>query len=193
MERPLPSDSRRPKLLALRGEESALYREAISDDCWREVWNNLGNELSQIDTNPVQQLSRRIAAGIMAIDSAMTEYCELTCPTCQDPCCTGHKVFFNRTDLLYLVALGEGIPPGQTRTQPGMPCRYLAPDGCRLSRILRPYVCVWFICEAQMELFQKQSAAFQRQFIRTMQEIRAFRLELESIYEHHFPGSVQTP
>ena len=171
--------------LNLKSEESALYREPIEDSCWQDLLTALKIRLSHLDTGRIQLPARRIAEGIQSIDATMTRDCELTCPSCKDACCTGLKVFFNQADLLYLIALGKEIPPGQTRTRATEPCRYLAPDGCRLPRIFRPYVCVWFLCEAQMELFQTESSAFQRQFIKTMQDIRACRLKIESLYEKH--------
>jgi len=172
----------------LKGEESAQYRFPISDDLWQNLLVTLRDELSRLDTHQIQLLIRRIAEGIRSMDGVMTRYCELTCPFCEDPCCTGLKVFYNQADMLYLVTLGEELPPGQTRAQAAEPCRYLAPDGCLLPRIIRPYVCVWFICEAQMELFQAESAASQRRFIETMQDVRACRLKIESLYEYYFPG-----
>ena len=176
----------------LKGEESALYREPIKENRWRDLWTVLESRLSVMDKDRIQLEARRIGQGIQSLDATMTRYCELTCPSCEDPCCTGLKVFFNQADLLYLLGLGKEIPPGQTRAKAGEPCRYLTPDGCRLPRILRPYVCVWFLCEAQMELFNAESGAFQRQFIKTMQNIRACRLTIEALYEYHFPPGKTT-
>lgn len=173
-------------LLHLRSEESGLYREPMEADRWQDLFGTLRSELSRSDMSEIRSLARCIAEKIQSMDAVMTRYCGLTCPSCEDACCTGLKVFFNRADILCLAALDEEAPPGQTRSQPTEPCRYLASDGCRLSRTLRPYVCVWFLCEAQMELLQSESVAFQRKFLKTMQDIRACRLRVESLYEHYF-------
>jgi hypothetical protein len=141
------------------------------------------SELALLDPGETQFLARRVAEGIRSLDPTMSRYCELTCPQCEDPCCTGHEVFFNQADLLYLAAMQGDAPPGQTRTRATDPCRYLEPGGCALARSLRPYVCVWFLCDAQMQCFREETAGFQRQFIRTLQEIRSSRLRLERAYE----------
>lgn len=167
----------------LKTEETMRCREPISDSRWQELLTVLKRDLHSLDLEPIRLLAGCIAGGIRSLDATMTEYCRLTCPTCEDPCCRGLKVFFNQTDLLYLVALGEQLPVGQTRAHESAPCRYLSERGCLLPRVARPYVCVWFLCEAQMELFQAEPAPFQRQFIMTMQDIRACRLSLESLYE----------
>jgi hypothetical protein len=39
-----------------------------------------------------------------------------------------------------------------------------------------------------MELFACEPAAFQRQFIDVLKNIRTHRLQLESLYEQSFPG-----
>jgi len=126
-----------------------------------------------------RRVAREIEVGITFLDPVMTRYCEATCPSCNDPCCGGRAVFFNRADLLFQLALGMEPPPGQTRTRPGDPCRYLGPGGCALSRTRRPYVCVWFLCEPQMELFSLERPAFQRELIRALENLRALRIELD--------------
>ncbi len=171
-----------------RMEESAEYREPMTPNRWRSALQTLEAGLKSCP-NDVYLIAKEIRKRIELLDAAMTEYCRATCPQCEDQCCLGLGIFFNRVDLLYLIALGEDIPPGQTRTGMSDTCRYLAHDGCRLPRTYRPYVCVWFLCDPQMEIFQQQRASFQRHFIGTLQEIRRLRLHLEALYEHHLPAA----
>jgi hypothetical protein len=155
----------------------------MSPSAWREAVKAIECELSELDQEKVQKSMHHITWGIEWLDPIMDRYCGETCPACDDPCCTGHKVFFNQADLLYLTALKSKIPPGQTRSRPTQACRYLGAKGCRLSRFHRPYVCVWFLCDAQMELLNCEPNDFQRHFIGTLQKIRMHRLALESLYE----------
>jgi hypothetical protein len=75
------------------------------------------------------------------------------------------------------------VPPGQTRQKPNDPCRYLAVTGCTLARTVRPYVCVWYLCEAHVALLQEEPPGFQRRFLEVMQEIRTCRLKLEGLFD----------
>ncbi len=177
----LDQDIHVPSILKI--EESARYRIPMSNEYWQKTVNTLRHEVSKLDQKKVMVHINQIIRGIQWLDPIMTRYCEQTCPSCKDPCCTGYEVFFNQTDLLYLTAGHTKIPPGQTRTSKSETCRYLGEKGCRLPRLHRPYVCVWFICDAQMELLQSEPNVIYRQFIKTMQDIRMHRLALESLYE----------
>ncbi len=168
-------------------EESSLYRQPMSSSQWREVTEILRAELALLDQEAVQSSAGQIREALQWLDPVMTEYCASTCPSCKDPCCHAQAIFFNRTDLLSLIASGTSLPPGQTRVSPLAPCRYLQPTGCDLPRIARPYVCVWYLCEAQMELFGEERASIQRHFIRHFENIRLNRLRLESLYESRSP------
>lgn len=167
----------------MKSEESAHFCEPLSDGEWNGALVELRHGISSCKREQMLPLALGIRKGIEALDGVMTDYCGITCPSCQDPCCHGRRVFFNRADLIYLTVLGGSIPPGQTRAHPNDPCRYLASGGCLLSRTVRPYVCVWFLCDPQMCLFRAEKPSFQRRFIATMQEIRQYRLGLESCFE----------
>lgn len=169
-----------------RDEESSVFRRPLTDDEWADVVRRVAERLNTLDTDTLRDAASRIEAAIQWLDPIMDRYCGLTCPTCDDSCCTGQRVFFNRADIITLVLLQGDFPPGQTREAEGDSCRYLGPTGCRLPRGRRPYVCVWFLCDPQMSLFQDESASFQRDFVRVLQEIRQARLVLESHYEEHF-------
>jgi hypothetical protein len=168
----------------LKTEESSLYRQPMSDLEWQGIMKNFRNRFALIDQEPFQSCAEQIREALQWLDPVMTKYAEITCPQCKDPCCTAHAIFFNQTDMLSLVAMGISLPPGQTRVRPGAPCRYLTPNGCRLQRIARPYVCVWFLCEAQMDLFWEERALTQRHFVKQFEKIRLNRLRLEALYEN---------
>jgi hypothetical protein len=173
----------------LKTEESSLWRQPMSDSQWREVIAGLKTGVAMLDQGSVQSLARQISEAVQWLDSIMTKYCGITCPGCNDPCCSANAIFYNQTDMLSLLVMGINLPPGQTRTHPFQPCRYLTPNGCCLQRIARPYVCVWFLCEAQMDLFRDETGSTQRHFIKSLESIRMNRLRIESLYEKLFPNS----
>lgn len=175
------------RLAVTRPEESSAFRAPMTDERWRDVVRGLERQIDPPRRFLLECLSREISRNILSLDVFMHRYCEATCPSCDDPCCSGRKVFYNRTDLLYLIGTGEPLPPGQTRQAEGEPCRYLASHGCVLPRGKRPYVCVWFLCEPQMELFQAEDAATQRKALGTLLEIRSHRLRLESLLDWDGP------
>lgn len=169
--------------MAAKVEESSCYRHPMADGCWDRLIDELTARLLSLDWRYVKHLVDAIEEKIKWLDPIMTKYCLLTCQECEDCCCQAREIYFNRTDMLYLAVLNSEIPPGQTRTKHSLPCRYLTPDGCILPRSVRPYVCVWFICEAQIGIFQEEPAVFQRCFLKNVGELREHRLTLESLYE----------
>ncbi|HBD07194.1 MAG TPA: hypothetical protein DCZ69_02950 [Syntrophobacteraceae bacterium] len=179
-------DARLPVCLT-KTEESSRYREPLSDSDWQTVCEQIGAQIHQLDQDQVQWLTEQIRQDILWLDQTMTEYCQLTCPACKDPCCTGTGIFYNLADILYLAAHSDLLPPaGQTRQNASAPCRYLTSHGCLLPRPQRPYICVWFLCEPQMELLSTTPPAYQRRVINTFQHIRTCRLQLETLYERRF-------
>jgi hypothetical protein len=184
----IPMIARLWYVLLVKMEESSRYREPLTDLQWQTICLGLQRQLQRLDQCQIRWLARQIFQGLHWLDPHMNAYCRATCPTCDDPCCDGREVFFNRADLLYLISLGDvRSPKGQTRTEPGAGCRYLGPTGCLLARTQRPYVCVWFLCEPQMELFNTTSGSFQRQLINVLTNIRTCRLKLEGLFEELYP------
>lgn len=168
-------------LSASGNEESQRYREPLSDAAWNEALNLVRIRMRDRDPVALASLVTRIDQAVGWLDPVMTRYCAQTCPTCEDPCCNGTRIFFNLADILTLVARGDWIPPGQTRSTDGERCRYLSSTGCTLSRAHRPYVCVWFLCEPQMELLTRETPRFQRSFLSALRDVRAGRLALEAL------------
>ena len=164
-------------------EESSTYREPMSDAAWHEALHACRLRLAVADRGEVLRLGAALREALAALDGPMNRWCAETCPECPDACCDARRVFFNRADVLAVLALGEPPPPGQTRTGEGAPCRYLGAAGCGLSRFRRPYVCVWYLCEGQMRLFGREPPAAQRRLLAAMQEVRRVRLRLEALWE----------
>ena len=156
----------------------------------RQWWANLGilqARLNRLDQRLVHEVAEAIRVAYGWLEPLMERYGKITCPACSDVCCQATGVFFNHTDLLTILAMGLNPPPGQTRSRASVPCRYLSAAGCVLKRPLRPYVCVWYLCEAQMKLYMDEPAPTQRRFVATLTAIRTHRLKLASHYEILFP------
>lgn len=158
----------------------------MSDRRWKEIFVVLETKVALLDRGFIQSMTREILDAYEWMAPTMEGYCKISCPSCTDPCCDARQIFYNQTDMLCLAALGISPPPGQTRIHPSDPCRYLTPTGCRLPRIARPYVCVWYLCEAQTDLFQEETPSTQRRFISALECLRVNRLKIESLYEGHF-------
>jgi hypothetical protein len=189
-ERPTVGSTSRPscleqihRVVVTRTEESSAFRAPMTDECWSDAVRDLERQIDPPRRVILEWTAKEISLNIQRLDVLMNRYCEATCPSCDDPCCDGRRVFYNRADLLYLIGTGDHLPPGQTRRTAGEACRYLTPRGCVLPREKRPYVCVWFLCEPQMELFQAEKAATQRKTLNTFLEIRSHRLRLESLLD----------
>ncbi len=172
----------------IKTEESSRYRVPMTDTEWQTVCRRLHRQVHLLNQHHVRWLVDHIQRGLEWLDPHMDAYCQTTCPSCNDPCCTGRGIFFNQADLLFHAAQPNCMPPvGQTRTEAQAECRYLGPAGCLLKRTQRPYVCVWFLCEPQMEMVNASSIAFQKQLLNVLRNIRFCRLKLEELFESAFP------
>jgi len=150
----------------------------------------LKSRIANLDQRLTEEATGAIRTAYHWLDPIMGRYCEITCQDCRDVCCTATGVYYNLTDLLVILTVGSDPPPGQTRSHASEPCRYLTPAGCSLKRPARPYVCVWYLCEAQMDLFQEEPTSTQRRFLSTLESLRRNRLRLESHYESLFPPTL---
>jgi|GEM_PF-796286 len=176
-------------------EEPDNFRRFISQKNWKRIRTQLYNtfqELPHRDKKHLHETALLIARAIDILDPFMDHLCAITCPYCQDICCHASHVFYNETDLFYLTALGEYYPEEQTRTNPYQKyCHYWMHDlGCTIDRIYRPYVCVWFLCEAQMQEMTNTFSERERRIIAdTYRFIRVARLYLTEIFLKNTGGA----
>ncbi|SHF41687.1 hypothetical protein SAMN02745206_01939 [Desulfacinum infernum DSM 9756] len=159
-------------------EETSLFRHPMPDGRWRNFFDTAARILPRDVRSALRPHASAVRRAVEELDPWMDAACADTCPACQDPCCTAGGIFYNLADMLYLFSLEEALPLGQTRTRSGQSCRYLGPRGCRLPRIYRPYVCVWFLCEPQARRLSGESARFQRRVAELYRRIRHHRLAL---------------
>jgi hypothetical protein len=73
------------------------------------------------------------------------------------------------------------VPDQQLLDRQGVHCRYGSPDGCRLDRIQRPFVCTWYLCPAQTQRLQKEPVEM-KMVSDSLQQIKRLRREMEASF-----------
>lgn len=168
-------------------EEPGLLRRPVSPDEWQLLRKNFYNHAESLE-NKEKELAKAavlsIAENLKELDGFMDILCRATCSSCIDICCHAKGVFYNEVDLFFLTVHGSFYPPSQTRVTASQKlCAYWDSDkGCRLPRLFRPYVCTWFICEAQSSLMEEILTPRNRRKIDFLYStIRRDRLTLASL------------
>lgn len=110
----------------------------------------------------------------------METLCANTCSHCPDPCCLTASVWFDFRDLLGFHLLGTPIPIGQPASDYQGRCRYMAPRGCRLPRLIRPWICTWYLCPVQSRWLKKQPGPAGRRLLAALERMKTRRTELET-------------
>ncbi len=103
-------------------------------------------ERRAVDLEDATHLAVAIHLGIEDLDPLMEDLCGMACPQCQASCCQVARVWFDFRDLITFHLAGLPIPEGQIHRRPDAPCPNLSPEGCRLPRPCRPYICTWYLC-----------------------------------------------
>ena len=122
-------------------------------------WDRLMRRLAQVaGTDPeaaafLKAQAQKIHRLYKAVQVPVERISRQTCPFCREICCVRASIGFDVKDLLYLY-FGGGRMPGQQiyksarQNQPSA-CCHLTRNGCRLSRLERPFVCTWYLCPDQ--------------------------------------------
>ena len=152
----------------LNRSASKSYSQALSTllywedpDSWREARESLSRILCRHRdrTGELYTMAASIADLIRSMDAAMGNLCVRTCPSCSDPCCIRADVRYDLRDLIFLHCSGAGLPLGQTVFAPGAgACDMLSVDGCVLPRVMRPFMCTWYLCPPQMDIVRADPA-----------------------------------
>ena len=125
-------------------------------------------------------LAHKLKLCLESIYCALDELCIDSCPWCPEPCCLKACVWFDFKDLLFLHFNQLPIPPAQPKDNPGMPCRYLGPKGCRLPRLTRPWICTWYLCPTQTAKLRNGQQEKRNLINRAMAQIKFERNWLEN-------------
>jgi hypothetical protein len=110
----------------------------------------------------------------------METLCASTCSHCPDPCCLTASVWFDFRDLLSFHLLGTPIPIGQPASDYRGRCRYITPGGCGLPRLIRPWICTWYLCPVQSRWLKKQPGSTGRRLLAALERMKTRRSELET-------------
>ena len=132
----------------------ALWQEANA--CLADTMQQNQSVLAE-PHRQAQRMQRRLEWIFPLID----RLCRKTCPDCKNICCRRAWVWADFKDLLFLHLAGIPVPDQQLLDRQGGHCRYGSPDGCRLDRIRRPFVCTWYLCPAQTHILRKRPAEMQ--------------------------------
>ncbi|MEE4112266.1 MAG: hypothetical protein V2I40_05580 [Desulfobacteraceae bacterium] len=130
---------------------------------WQEANTCLARTLRQhqsVLAESYQQV-QRIRRRLESIFPLMDRLCRSTCPDCMEVCCRRAWVWADFKDLLFLHLAGIPVPDGQLLGRQGDHCRYKSPDGCRLDRVQRPFVCTWYLCPRQTQCLREEPVKMQ--------------------------------
>ncbi len=120
----------------------------------------------------------RLRRQLMSIFPLMDGLCRQSCPDCTAICCQHAWVWADFKDLLFYHLADIPVPVQQLLERRGEHCRYASPEGCRLDRLQRPFVCTWYICPAQTRLLSKQPAE-QARLSAMLEQIKNERRRME--------------
>jgi len=126
-------------------------------------------------------LARRIRCLLEQTFPLMDRLCRHTCPSCLDVCCSRAWVWIDFKDLLFIHLAGLSPPERQLLSRPGNHCFFAGPEGCRLNRIQRPFICTWYQCPTQARLLKAWPRQKQR-LTTAIEQIKAARQQMEDTF-----------
>ncbi len=132
----------------------------------------------------VSSTARQAEILIETISPVIEAYTVAACPECASVCCVNRHSRFDRSDLIFMAALGIDIPDDDPLIADTDACRFLGMQGCLRKRSRRPYRCTWFFCESLMEQIMRQTSAPElRKFMELLQKITERRTTMITAFE----------
>jgi hypothetical protein len=128
---------------------------------------------------PAMQIARDTLIGLESIFSCLDDLGQMTCPRCPDVCCLSASPWYDMRDLIFLHFNQLSIPRVQTIKNIKETCCYISHKGCTLPRIIRPWICTWYLCPAQTANTRKSKTGRWQPLNRVLEEIKILRKELE--------------
>jgi hypothetical protein len=151
---------------------------------WREA-NQTMAYLVRRHENRLQYaktIARTLINHLRAVFLQLDSLCVKTCPWCPEPCCMVAKVWIDFKDLVFLHLAGCDIPPTQLIKDMSGRCRYLGSRGCTLDRLIRPWVCTWYICGTQTRILNDQEKQAKQVIDKAFSEIKRLRHDMEAAF-----------
>lgn len=149
---------------------------------WREVQQSLHFHLD--GHRPARESLMPLAVGIgkhlHVLARQMDMICAHTCSHCPEPCCLSASVWYDFRDLLSLHLLGMPIPIGQPISDYRALCRFITNTGCSLPRLIRPWICTWYLCPVQTLWLKKQPDGVGQNLLKYLDEMKTMRVKLEN-------------
>lgn len=95
--------------------------------------------------------ARELREAYEAVSLLIEGFTSRICPECRNVCCIDRHGTHEEADILFLEALGGGVPEEPPRESDTEPCRHLGLRGCAIPRWRRPYRCTWYFCPPLLE------------------------------------------
>lgn len=151
---------------------------------WREAQVGLGVSLHfySLGNGKITRIAEDIAEKTQSLDPELERLCIRTCSGCEDPCCVLATVRYDFRDLIFLHLIQKGLPIGQLASGSGRGCSCLGENGCVLDRIMRPFMCTWYLCPSQMELVRSEKMWQKYHLPERLREIQNDRKNLENAF-----------
>jgi hypothetical protein len=145
----------------------------------RSLFSDHGDALAGVSRS-----ARQAEILIETISPLIEAYTSEVCPQCATVCCINRHSRFDRSDIIFMTALGKDIPEDDPVIADTDACRFLGSRGCALKRSQRPYRCTWFFCSALLDqIMQQASAAGCRKFMGMLQNITKNRTTMINDFE----------
>ena len=156
----------------------------IRDEDWQEAHQTLDLLFERYARvlEPAKEAARRIHDRLDRLSPVFDDFSARVCPECTAPCCRKARVGYDFKDLLLIHALDLTPPPHQLQRDDCEPCRYLGPAGCRLPRIIRPFICTWYYCAPMLDLLHELPPKRQRSVSALMTDIQKERNYIEEVF-----------
>ena len=169
------------------GHETTLPRWSCSRVVMQpRGWQVSNGALASLLANHRRILGRavRTAAtirrGMDELAPLMAALCRRTCRFCPEPCCINNTVWFDFRDLLLFHLLEAPIPSRQAASDADHACPFLDHHGCRLPSQIRPWMCIQYICPAQLSVLKKDGQASLAGLLAKIDRIGKQRLRMEA-------------
>lgn len=155
----------------------------------RELWTEM--ELSLLtavrnvpaeNASLLSSLADTIAAKYESIDETLAALCGRSCPSCEEVCCRHATVWYDFRDVLFSYFYRQILPFGQIRKTEDGKCMHLEADGCRLTRVERPFICTWYVCPPQKRLLDIGDKRVRAECATGLAEMQRIRKRLEDSF-----------
>jgi len=93
--------------------------------------------------------------------------------------CKRAVVRYDLRDLVFLHLGQNGLPLGQPAPKAGETCSCLGEKGCMVDRLMRPFMCTWYLSPGQMAVVRREKSWREYGLPERLREIQKDRKELE--------------